>query len=160
MATLKVGNSGGDVTNVQKMLNLLGYQIKIDGLFGSGTRTAVTAFQTRAGVTANGIIDERTLKAITDRIAQALPSISGQQLIDTTWSLFKARDTTISQVLTQQASQTQPTQVAEQTFMFKAMKVLNTEVYMGVRVAHVLGLGVAMLALYGLTASRLRDKRA
>jgi peptidoglycan hydrolase-like protein with peptidoglycan-binding domain len=38
--------------------------ITVDGIFGSGTATAVRNFQTSKGLTANGIVDETTWNAL------------------------------------------------------------------------------------------------
>jgi hypothetical protein len=56
---LKVGSKGQAVKNVQKLLG-----IKADGEFGSGTEKAVKAFQSSNKLSATGIVDAITLKAL------------------------------------------------------------------------------------------------
>ena len=59
--TLRQGMEGEDVGMLQLRLKALGYYTgTADGVFGSGTKTAVTAFQQRNGLTANGVCDETT----------------------------------------------------------------------------------------------------
>ncbi len=55
--TLRVGNQGEDVRELQAALKLLGYFTgTIDGVFGSQTEAAVRRFQTAAGTTPDGIV--------------------------------------------------------------------------------------------------------
>ena len=63
--TLRSGDEGEDVKTVQKRLKELKYYAKsIDGKYGSGTISAVKAFQTRAGLTADGICGTKTIKKL------------------------------------------------------------------------------------------------
>lgn len=48
------GLSTADVTWIQQRLNIWGYPVKIDGLYGSQTIAAVRAFQKRLGLTVDG----------------------------------------------------------------------------------------------------------
>lgn len=65
MRTLTVGSSGQDVLNVQCALAASGiYSGDFDGCFGPRTQTAVVAFQERAGLNADGVVDETTAAAI------------------------------------------------------------------------------------------------
>jgi peptidoglycan hydrolase-like protein with peptidoglycan-binding domain len=60
--TLKRGDSGSDVTKMQKRLRELGYiTFTADGEFGSGTRDAVIAFQKNNGLSSDGIAGPGTL---------------------------------------------------------------------------------------------------
>ena len=53
---------------LQKELHALGYYDgDIDGLIGSGSRAAITAFQKQAGLAPNGYASQEVLKAIRDR---------------------------------------------------------------------------------------------
>ena len=66
-STLPVrGNKGDSVVAVQKALTAAGLVVKggIDGAFGSGTTTTITAFQTSKGITATGILDIPTAVAL------------------------------------------------------------------------------------------------
>lgn len=63
--TLQKGSKGEDVRKLQQRLKDLGYLTgKVDGDFGKGTAKAVTAFQKKAGLTADGVADDATQKAL------------------------------------------------------------------------------------------------
>ncbi len=58
---LSLGAKGEAVTLVQQRLKALGYYTKaVDGQYGSGTVSAVKAFQTRNGLTSTGVCDAAT----------------------------------------------------------------------------------------------------
>ena len=64
-ATLRVGSSGEEVKTLQTKLTRWGYYTgSIDGVFGSGTKKAVIAFQKKNGLTPDGIVGPATLKAL------------------------------------------------------------------------------------------------
>ena len=64
-ATLKKGSKGEEVKKLQRRLKELGYySATVDGDYGSGTVTAVKAFQKKNGLTQNGTADETTLKKV------------------------------------------------------------------------------------------------
>lgn len=56
---LKKGDKGADVVWVQQALNKKGYNLVVDGIFGSGTEYAVKDFQTKTFV--DGVVGEDTL---------------------------------------------------------------------------------------------------
>lgn len=61
-ALSKLGSSGSEVKKIQQKLQSLGYYNgAIDGVYGSQTRKAVTAFQKNCGITADGICGKTTL---------------------------------------------------------------------------------------------------
>ena len=64
-ASLKLGDRGTDVQKVQSRLRQWGYYNgAVDGIYGSGTRSAVILFQKRNGITADGIVGPNTARAI------------------------------------------------------------------------------------------------
>lgn len=64
-ATLRVGSSGEEVKTLQTKLKRWGYYTgSIDGVFGSGTKKAVIAFQKKNGLTPDGIVGPATPKAL------------------------------------------------------------------------------------------------
>ncbi len=64
-AVLKKGATGGEVKEVQRRLKLWGYYNgAVDGKFGSGTKSAVIAFQKKNGLTADGVVGKATYKAL------------------------------------------------------------------------------------------------
>ena len=65
LGSLREGASGGAVRALQQQLSTLGYYTgSIDGDYGSGTVAAVMAFQSNAGLTADGIAGKATQNAI------------------------------------------------------------------------------------------------
>jgi len=65
MPVLKQGSSGPDVTALQTKLKQLGFDPKgVDGNFGSGTKSALIAFQTSKGLSADGCAGPATMAAL------------------------------------------------------------------------------------------------
>lgn len=61
-ALSKFGSKGDEVRRIQKKLKELGfYNGSVDGVYGSATKKAVTAFQKSCGITADGIAGPKTL---------------------------------------------------------------------------------------------------
>lgn len=59
----KLGSRGDEVRKIQKKLKELGfYKGTVDGIYGTSTKKAVTAFQKSCGITADGIAGAKTLK--------------------------------------------------------------------------------------------------
>lgn len=56
---LKKGDTGSEVKEVQQMLS-----ITADGIFGSGTESAVKSFQSKNGLTADGIVGPKTYETL------------------------------------------------------------------------------------------------
>jgi peptidoglycan hydrolase-like protein with peptidoglycan-binding domain len=64
-STLKPGDTGAQVTELQKALAHVGYSPgAIDGNYGSGTTDAVKRFQQAHGLTADGVAGPQTLAAL------------------------------------------------------------------------------------------------
>ncbi|MFT8888324.1 spore cortex-lytic enzyme [Ethanoligenens sp.] len=61
----QLGSTGSEVRQIQTRLKSWGYYTgTVDGVYGAGTRNAVTAFQRKNGLTADGVAGTATLKAI------------------------------------------------------------------------------------------------
>lgn len=59
------GSSGSEVVQIQQRLNELGYSAgSADGIFGTSTKTAVIQFQKNNGLSADGIVGNKTLSAL------------------------------------------------------------------------------------------------
>ncbi|GHU78823.1 hypothetical protein AGMMS49992_30120 [Clostridia bacterium] len=68
--TLKQGMKSTEVEDMQRALYQLGYYNgAIDGSFGNGTKTAVTAFQKANGLTSDGIAGSKTLSLLYSVVA-------------------------------------------------------------------------------------------
>ena len=71
-SVLRQGSRGADVITLQYLLNLTSEfyptvpRVSQDGIFGSGTRQAVIAFQNAAGLDPDGIVGVNTWKALYD----------------------------------------------------------------------------------------------
>ena len=64
-AVLRQGSKGSEVKEMQRRLKQWGYyKGSVDGVFGSGTRAAVIAFQKKNGLTADGVVGKATYKAL------------------------------------------------------------------------------------------------
>ncbi len=62
---IKYGSRGNDVKTIQSKLKNWGYYTgAVDGVFGSGTKSAVVSFQKKNGLTSDGIVGSKTLKAL------------------------------------------------------------------------------------------------
>lgn len=58
----KLGSRGNEVRKVQSKLKSLGYYTgKVDGIYGTGTQSAVKKFQKNCGITVDGIAGSKTL---------------------------------------------------------------------------------------------------
>ena len=65
IALSKYGSSGNEVTQIQKKLKNWGYYTgNIDGIYGSKTVSAVKKFQSKNGLSVDGIAGPRTLSAL------------------------------------------------------------------------------------------------
>lgn len=58
--TTQQGNSGPKVRAVQSQLRESGYWVAVDGIFGSGTYSAVRSFQSAKGLGVDGIVGDNT----------------------------------------------------------------------------------------------------
>lgn len=61
----QMGSTGSEVQQIQTRLKSWGYyKGTVDGVYGTGTRDAVIAFQRKNGLTADGVAGSATLRAI------------------------------------------------------------------------------------------------
>ncbi|MEH2287975.1 peptidoglycan-binding domain-containing protein [Nostoc sp.] len=65
LPTLYFGNSGIAVRALQQLLVSNGYAVRVDGIFGALTETAVKAFQNQQNLGVDGIVGQRTWGALT-----------------------------------------------------------------------------------------------
>ena len=91
---LRYGSTGEAVRELQEDLLALGYTLPAygaDGDFGSETEKAVKAFQTDAGLTPNGIADQRTLAAIATALEDGQESAPTTQTVKITGGSVNVR---------------------------------------------------------------------
>ena len=115
-ATLRQGSTGQDVITLQYLLNVIGEYypgipvIAQDGIFGSGTRQAVIAFQNEMRLSPDGIVGTRTWNALYDTYLgigdNVSPPGSGSFAYtvksgDTLWLLAKRFQTTVNAIMSQ-----------------------------------------------------------
>ena len=62
--TLRQGDSGAAVSELQQLLNAKGINMTVDGVFGNATRAAVVQFQQQNGLVVDGIVGTQTWQAL------------------------------------------------------------------------------------------------
>lgn len=79
--TQSVGNRGIDVQAIQYLLQQHGHSLSADGVFGSGTKSAVQSFQSSRGLTADGVVGPQTwgALAVTIRRGSTGPAVKALQ---------------------------------------------------------------------------------
>ncbi len=86
---LTQGDTGQGVRELQYFLAFVAYFVdeipapQVDGIFGSGTRTAVEAFQRQYGIPVTGIVDTVTWNKLYDAYRGQLASLPADYFIDT-----------------------------------------------------------------------------
>ena len=67
LADLRRGDRGAEVEELQRMLFEAGWLFELpDGVFGRNTEKAVKDYERYAGLAADGVVDEATMKALTE----------------------------------------------------------------------------------------------
>ena len=113
-ATLRQGSKGQDVITLQHLLNVISEfyptipSVEQDGIFGSATRQAVTAFQNQMHLSPDGIVGARTWNALYDAYRGIGENISppGSASFsytvksgDTLWMIARRFDTTVNEIM-------------------------------------------------------------
>ncbi|KUJ91766.1 MAG: peptidoglycan-binding domain 1 protein [Thermoanaerobacter thermocopriae] len=103
--TLKIGDKGPFVVNLQARLKSLGFDPgPIDGIFGRKTEEAVKAYQQSRGLPVTGIVDNVTWNALLFGTPPVTtPTPPGKVYIvkpgDTLWNIAKTFNTTVDAIL-------------------------------------------------------------
>lgn len=66
-SVLRQGDAGNAVSDLQRSLSASGYTVKVDGVFGPATLRAVKAFQSRHGLSIDGIAGSATLAVLASK---------------------------------------------------------------------------------------------
>lgn len=84
-ALLRKGDRGDDVKLLQHRLNLLGWQLTEDGVWGVQTDSAVRGYQYRAGLTVDGIVGAKTRAALIRDAILARAAEMGAYMVKHKW---------------------------------------------------------------------------
>lgn len=106
---VRYGSSGGSVKQLQKLLNNNGYNLSVDGVFGSKTQAAVKDYQKKSGLTVDGIAGNNTWGSLT----------SGGKSSTTTGSGNAAKNPSKTPSTTQKTTTTKTTKTASQKVLSK-----------------------------------------
>ena len=94
---LRKGDRGDDVKLFQHRLNILGWQLTEDGIWGVQTDSAVRGYQYRAGLTVDGIVGAKTRAALIRDAILACAAEIGAYMVKDKWhykdATYKAKDT-------------------------------------------------------------------
>lgn len=71
MTNLSYGSRGDDVAALQKQLNAAGYNLAVDGVFGSATAAAVRDYQSRNALTVDGVAGQQTMNSLSGKEGMA-----------------------------------------------------------------------------------------
>ena len=80
-ATIKYGSSGSAVKELQKKLNENGYDLAVDGKFGSATRSAVKDYQKKQGLAVDGIVGKNTWGSLLGGTASGSTGTTGKEIL-------------------------------------------------------------------------------
>lgn len=89
--TLREGAKGDPVKVMQELLSKNGSSLKIDGIFGSGTRNAVKAFQKANGLTVDGICGPKTWAKLLEtptEMPEEPEELTLEQKVDILWEAY------------------------------------------------------------------------
>lgn len=67
---LQLGDRNLQVSEIQKLLSILGYDLVVDGHYGARTKRSVKAFQKKAGLVNDGIVGIKTYDALKAHASQ------------------------------------------------------------------------------------------
>ncbi|MFW5998277.1 MAG: peptidoglycan DD-metalloendopeptidase family protein [Halanaerobiaceae bacterium] len=93
--TLRKGDKGDQVKQLQQQLHNIGYNISVDGIYGNKTKSIIKDFQKDNDLTVDGIAGEKTLKLIDNRSNDIKYTIKKG---DTLWDLATRYNTTIDSI--------------------------------------------------------------
>lgn len=74
--TIKRGSRGSDVRDLQSTLNSKGYNLSVDGIYGSKTDAAVRDYQSKNGLSVDGIVGNNTWNSLKSSGASGNASVS------------------------------------------------------------------------------------
>ncbi|EFH85564.1 Peptidoglycan-binding domain 1 protein [Ktedonobacter racemifer DSM 44963] len=90
--TLKSRTSGNNVRTIQRLLQVRGYSVAVDGTFGPSTVSSIQSFQSTKGLSVNGIVAQQTWEAL---ITTVTPG-SSSAAVSAVQNLLSARGYSVS----------------------------------------------------------------
>lgn len=90
---LELNDRGKTITEVQKMLDKLGYNISIDGVYGHRTKSVIKSFQLNNGLSVDGVVGDNTYHLLEKMTTDIEYTVKKG---DTLFDLADEYDTTIS----------------------------------------------------------------
>ena len=81
-STLRTGSNGSLTRYLQRMLNELGYNVTVDGIFGQTTNAAVVDFQETHDLEADGIVGGGTWKKLFEEYQVDVPGTGVEKLVN------------------------------------------------------------------------------
>ena len=94
---LRKGDTGAAIKLLQRRLNILGWQLTEDGIWGVQTDSAVRGYQYKAGLTVDGIVGAKTKAALIRDAILARAAEMGAYMVKHKWhyqdGTYKAKDT-------------------------------------------------------------------
>src|SRR5262249_44628701 len=75
LSLMMVGDRGPEVVALQQRLNVFGAQLTIDGVFGTGTRAAVIAFQASRGLATDGVVGRTLARRSGCKVRRCTPAV-------------------------------------------------------------------------------------
>ncbi len=93
-STIRKGDWGDDVRNLQEKLVTFGYSLVVDGIFGDKTKSALIAFQKVKGLSADGICGPDTWNALNTEKVPGLHPVepSESKKLDILWKWYMANE--------------------------------------------------------------------
>ncbi len=89
--TIQYGSSGSEVKKLQEELNKNGYNLDVDGQFGSKTQSAVKDYQKKNGLTVDGIVGKNTWGSLTSSKTSSTSSKKSTTATNKTTTASSAR---------------------------------------------------------------------
>lgn len=94
--TLDLNSKGQDVRELQEKLSMLGYDIKVDGVFGRETKIAVSLFQRDNGLREDGIAGPETISVL-QSVSSCIEHIVERG--DSLYALAKKYNTEVKEIM-------------------------------------------------------------
>lgn len=154
---VRLGSKGAGVRDVQAMLVLSGFPIKIDGDFGLTTKEAVIAFQRKNNLTPDGIVGPKTQAALS-LVRDAAPEGAGQEKALQNKEVQQGLAASIAVPTCLQVAKTEVEKAVVSLTPYEAMSTVVDYLQVGIGILTIVGLVAgAGYAFYGWRKSKYSD---